>query len=331
MGFMKKTITAAAFSFLVTTIAYSYDAIVIVLEAPLLKEAKLDSVVLQTVRKGLRVYVPNEIGDLDELPEFIQTYDRVGNIAYVPSKYIKIITHDLSENKMPITYPGNDPTDYRLEEPIPKTYPFDDTTYLRASFALSLGSNMKAPFDYNSNYEKQTFSSESGGRLSVTRKITFDKYDRYYFGFLGAITSSSNKILFKNSSEASESRSILRLGPVITFDAFKNSNYRLTLGAGFTYNYHKSALKMSSADQSEERLFSGYSLSPIANTLVQVTDVIPNTDFVAGADLSLFLPYTQKSKDEITLPELWGAESSNQIQTGLKTQVSFFLGVQVKY
>lgn len=326
---MKKIILA--FAILLLSKAYSYDAIVIVLEAPLLKEAKLNSVVLQTLRKGARVYVPNEIGDLNELPEFIQTYDRVGNIAYVPTKYIKIITNNLSENRMPITYPTNDPTDYRLEEPIPETYPFDNSSYLRASLALSMGNNMKAPFDYNSNFSKQTFSSESGGRLSVTHKIKFDKYDRYYFGLFGAITTSNNKIQFKNDNIAEENRSILRLGPVITFDAFKNNNYRLTLGTGFTYNYHKSALKMSGAAGTEERLFSGYSLSPIANTLVQVTDVFPNTDLIAGADFSLFFPHTQKSKDEIAIPELWGTESPAQIQAGLKPQVSFFLGVQVKY
>jgi hypothetical protein len=318
-------------SFLLLSKVYSYDAIVIVLEAPLLKEPKLSSVVLQTLRKGSRVYVPKEIGDLFELPEFIQTYDRVGNLAYVPTKYIKIVTHDLSESRMPITYPKNDPTDYRLEEPIPETYPFDNTSFLRASLALTMGNNMKAPFEYNSNFSKQTFSAESGGRLIVAHKINFDKHDRYYFGLFGAITTSNNTIQFQNETKASENRSILRLGPVITFDAFKTSDYRLTLGTGFTYNYHKSALKMSGAAGSEERLFSGYSLSPIANTQVQMTDVLPQTDLIAGADFSLFLPHTQTSKDEIAIPELWGTESPTQIHSGLKPQVAFFLGVQVKY
>jgi hypothetical protein len=316
-------------SFLLLSKVYSYDAIVIVLEAPLLKEPKLSSVVLQTLRK--RVYVPKEIVDLFELPEFIQTYDRVGNLAYVPTKYIKIVTHDLSESRMPITYPKNDPTDYRLEEPIPETYPFDNTSFLRASLALTMGNNMKAPFEYNSNFSKQTFSAESGGRLIVAHKINFDKHDRYYFGLFGAITTSNNTIQFQNETKASENRSILRLGPVITFDAFKTSDYRLTLGTGFTYNYHKSALKMSGAAGSEERLFSGYSLSPIANTQVQMTDVLPQTDLIAGADFSLFLPHTQTSKDEIAIPELWGTESPTQIHSGLKPQVAFFLGVQVKY
>ena len=236
------------FCFMIWEKAFAYDGIVIVLEAPLLKTASLDSVVLQTLRKGSRVFVPNEIGNLEDLPEFIQTYDRTGNIAFIPTKYIKIATNDFRESKMPILYPNSDPTDYRLEEPIPLTYPFDDSTYLRANLALSSGNNMKAPFDYNSQLKNQTFSAETGARLCVTRKITKDKYDRYYFGFFGAITTSNNNLQFTNGNLSLENRSVIRLGPIITYDVLKNSHYRITLGGGFTYNYLKSTLKMSNVN-----------------------------------------------------------------------------------
>lgn len=334
---MKKNLLLFLFCFLgITSIAEAYDGVIIVLEAPLLKEPKLNSRVLQTLRKGSRVYVPREIGNLliedAQLPEFIQTYDRVGNIAYIPTKYIKIVTHDLSENQMPITLPGVDPTDYRIEEPIPTTYPFDNSAYLRALVAVSLGNNIKAPYDYNSNFSRQSFSTEKGARLILTKKISFDNYDRYYYGFIGSINTVNNTIDFENTNTANENRSILKAGPIITFDAYKTEKLRLTIGTGFTYNYHKSTLSMEdSLGNSEERVFSGYSLSPFTNTIIQLSDVLPMTDLIAGADLNLFLPHTQKSTDEITIPELWNELSPNQIQTGLKPQVSFYLGIQVKY
>lgn len=329
MGFMKKII----FAFLCFSIsrAFSYDAIVIVLEAPLLKEPKLNSTVYQVLRKGNHLFVPNELADLDALPEFIQTYDRVGNIAYIPTKYIKIITNNLDEEKMPITYKKNDPTDYRIEEEIPNTYPFDNTSYLRANLAFTSGNNMQNPYGYNSSFSKQIYSSTTGARLTVTRKIVFDKYDRYYFGLYGTVMSANNKIQFKNSNEAVENRSILRLGPVITFDAFKTSQLRFTVGTGFTYNLHKSSIRMASNEESEERLFSGYSLSPIANSYLQIVDVLPNTDLITGLDLAFFLPHTQTTADEVTIPELWGTETPNQIIAGFKPQLSLFLGIQVKY
>ncbi len=310
---------------------YSYDAIVIVLEAPLFKAANSHSLVLQTLRKGSRVYVPNEIGNLDDLPEFIQTYDRVGNIAYVPKNYIKIITNDLSENKMPISFPKNDPTDYRLEEPIPVTYPYNNVSFYRATFALFSGNNAKDPFDYNSTFKSQNFSYDSGIRFSVTHKIKFDQLDRYYFGFLGAIGAVKNTIAFKNTNNSIEYRSQIRLGPIVTYDAFKNEKYRLTVGTGFTYNFHKSTLEMKGSAGKEQRLFSGFSLSPIANTQLQICEILPLTDLILGSDISLFLPHSEKAISEISVPELWSEDSPTQIQAGLKAQVSFFLGVQVRY
>ncbi|MBP9681185.1 MAG: SH3 domain-containing protein [Bacteriovorax sp.] len=308
------------------------EGVVIVLEAPLLKKPTRSSKVLMTLRKGARVYIPNEIFETVPLPSYIQTYDRVGNIAYIPSDYVKIITNELSEKDMPITYPGNDPTDYRLEETIPSTYPFTNTDYLRASLIFSLGNNLKSPYDYNSNYNDQSFSTETGVRLNVTRKIQFDRFDRYYFGFTTAITTNTNRIQFQNNNLANENRSVVRLGPLITYDVYKNANYRFTLGSGFTYNYHKTTLKVTAENgDSEERLFNGFSLSPFANTYWQVVDVFPSIDLLGGVDLNLYLPHTQKTKDQASMPEFWSQDSTDSIATGLKPQVSFFLGIQVKY
>lgn len=331
---MKKILLLIAV--LLVTETHAYDGVIIVLEAPLLQYPNLNSVVLQTLRKGARVYVPNEIGNLLEqdidLPEFTQTYDRVGNIAYIPTKYIKIITKEISENKMPITLPVNDPTDYRLEEPIPANYPFDDHSFLRASIAFTMGNNIKAPYDYDSAFSEQTFSSETGAKLVLSRKMNFDNYDRYYFGIVGGINTTNNKVVFRNTNYAEENRSVIKAGPIITFDAYKAEKLRFTIGTGFTYNYHKSTVTMSDTlGNSEQRLFSGYSLSPFSNTMIQFSDVIPMTDLILGADLNLFLPHNQKSTDEISVPEIWASESSNEIHAGLKTQVSFFLGIQVKY
>ena len=169
--------TLMALLFFSISNAFSYDAIVIVLQAPLLKEASLKSKVLQTIRQGERVFVPNEIGNLSPLPDFIQTFDRVGNVVYIPSRYIKIITHDVSEYEMPIKISPNDPTDYRLEEPIPSTYPFANESFLRANLAFTMGTNTQSPFDYQSTFTKQSYSNELGLRLCLTKKADFDQYD----------------------------------------------------------------------------------------------------------------------------------------------------------
>lgn len=309
--------------------ASASDGIIIVLEAPLLKSPSMGSTVLQVIRKGEKVFVPREYANPGNMPEFIPTFDRAGNRAYVPSRYVKLITGTTSESLQSIRYAGNDPTDYRLEEPIPATYPFEDRNFLRASAAFIVGNNTTAAYGYNSPFNSQKFNADMGGRIAITRKVSFDKYDRFYFGFIGLITTAKNSTTFKNDSLAEESRSVVRGGPWLTYDAFKNDNYRLSIGTGFTFNYHRSSLFVDKAPLSEERLFSGYSISPMTSTTLQINDVLPNTDLVTGVDFSLFLPYTVKSTEEAEIPELWGED--NQISSGLKAQASIFLGIQVKY
>ena len=167
-----------------------------------------------------------------------------------------------------------------------------------------------------------------GGRLTVTRKIAYDKYDRFYFGMIGLVTSSKNTIEIKNDNLAEESRDLIRVGPVFTYDAFKNDKYRLAIGTGFTFNYHRSTLFVDSSTIGEERIFSGLSLSPMTTTTFQISDVLPSTDFILGADLSLFLPHSVKTTDSPEFPQLWGED---QITSGLKAQAAVFVGVQVKY
>ena len=167
-----------------------------------------------------------------------------------------------------------------------------------------------------------------GGRLVISHKISYDKYDRFYFGMIGFITSSKNTVEFKNDNVAEESRDLIRVGPWFTYDAYKSDKYRLAIGTGFTFNYHRSTLFIDNASIGEERIFSGFSLSPMTSTSLQITEVFPNTDLIGGVDLSLFLPHSVKTTDQPTYPELW---SEDQISSGLKAQASVFVGVQVRY
>ncbi len=318
------------FYFLLAPKVFAYDAVVIVLEAPLLKEPRMNSTVLQTLRKGSKVYVPNEIGKGNELPAFVQTYDRVGNIAYVPAKYIKLITNDLAEYKTPVSL-AHDPTDYRLEEPIPSTYPFDNTSFLRASAFASFAPNVNPSYAYNTAYHKQSFTSEIGLKINVTKKVSFDKWDRYYFGLTTSINTSGNTIQFDNGSHAKETSALIKLGPIITYDAYKTQRYRLTLGTGFTYNYHKRSVQLVADAGTEERLFTGFSMSPFANMMAQMTEVFPNTDLVAGADINFNMAHTLKTSDQLVVPEIWDAQAPDEIKSGFKPQAAFLLGVQVRY
>lgn len=330
MGLMKKYFFYLFTSFLFSTSLYAYDAVIIVFQAPLLKGPSLNSKVLQVLRKGDKVYIPRESFVNGTLPEFVPTFDRAGNEAYIPAKYVKVISGTDEESKQSISYGKHDPTDYRLEEPIPASYPFEDRSFLRASISFVVANNTSSPYEYGTSFNEQNFKPEMGGRFVASRKVSYDKYDRFYFGVIGFITSSKNSTYFKNSNEATESRDLIRLGPWITYDAYRGDKYRLSIGTGFTLNYHRSLFMVeNSALGEEERFFTGFSFSPMTSASFQVSDIFPNMDFVTGVDLSLFLPHSIKTNDSAGIPALWG--ETNQVSSGLKTQASAFIGVQVKY
>ena len=315
---------------LCSTNAFSAQAIVLTLNAPLLKEPNLSSKVMQNVRKGQKIYIPREEMSEGNYPEFFTTYDRAGNKVFIPSGYVKVITNDDDEFKTTIALENVDPTDYRLEEPIPSTYPFESHSFLRASIAYSLGSNLKAPYNYGNAFDRQDFGTDKAMRVTVTRKAVHDVYDRFYFGLIGYISSAKNFIEFKNGRTAKESRDQIRVGPWVTFDAFKVEQFRLSAATGFTFNYHKYLHSYSSSSIGEEdRFFTGFSLSPMFATALQYNDIIPNTDLIAGVDFSLYMPHTLEADPNTVVEGLWPDE--NTLSVGMKGQVSAFIGIQVKY
>jgi hypothetical protein len=325
----KKLILSLLLTLLSSTNAKAMDGIVIVLDAPLLKEPSLHSQVMQRIRKGQRVFIPSEVLKENTLPEFIPTFDRAGNRAYVPSRFIKIVTKDMREYEQPITLAERDPTDYRIEEPIPETYPFGNYDYVRASASIFIGNNTQASYAFEPSYDNQDLGNDVGARIVVARKVTFDAFDRMYFGIIGSLSSTQNSAEFKNQSQTSEDQTLFRVGPILTYDLYKSSDMRFTFGGGFTYNSHKSLVGVESQGLSEERVFTGYSLSPLLTSTFQFKSMVPHTDFIAGADISAFLPYTLKAETDAELPDLWN--EIDDIKSDFKLQASLFFGLQYNY
>lgn len=324
---MKKIVLVILFFF--STLASSYEGVIIVLQAPLLKAPSDNSTVLQTVRKGAKVFIPPTVDLTKALPEFLPTYDRTGNVAYVRSHHLKIVTNDEQERQWPISIGDHDPTDYRIEEPIPATYPFLDHQFGRASIDFTLGSNPLASYNYGNALTKQTYSLEKGLKVVVTRKVSFDKTNRYYFGLICGLATVGNTVDFADSSVAVETSYLIRLGPFFSYDAFRNATYRLSMGAGMTYNYHRTLISLSDySGHADQRYFSGYSISPMASVSLEYDKLIPGIDIMLGSDLFLYLPHSQTAPISSSSTIYW---NEDKIRTSARAQVSFFIGVQTKY
>ncbi len=323
--------------FFLTHNTFAIEAIVISFKAPLVLTPDYKGHVSQVLSKGEKIFLGNEYNTQDELPEFVETFDRLGQTVYIPSRMIKIIYRDERETKDSIVYidpkTGYDSTDYRIEEPIPHSYPFENREFSRLNVSLELGSNPKDPYDYNANISKQEFDYSKGIRFIYQRKMDFDLIDRLYFGAYVSFSSVNNQILFSSEAIAEENRSQARLGPIISYDFFKNEDYILNLGTGFTWNYHRSSIEIDVPNiGSEENLYSGFSVAPFITSQFFFRDVFPNADFTLGSEISAYLPHSQKaSGTQILATDYWSANNPNTLSQNLRLQAQFHLGFNFKY
>ncbi len=331
------------------------EGIVVVLEAPLLREPNLESKVMQLVRKGQKIYIHNKhflqdlskqklytVEDLKKIDwkeenfhsNFYLTIDRSGNDAYIPKEYIKLITKDNREFTKSITPFAPDPTDYRAEEPLPEGYPIVRKQSYRGQISLGTGPDIKTSYLYPRTILKEKYSSRRGAYISYGRKAAWDKYDRFYFGGVFHIWTSQAQFTLFDFTETKEARGQLGLGPYIAYDTWRNRDYQITLQGTLTLNWNRVIVSQTADDESfEERSFKGFSFSPRLGSFFQIKNIIPKVDFLSGIDLQLYLPHTLKSTTPIEIPDLWQKlNSQNDVfSVPFTAHWTLFIGFQSHY
>lgn len=315
---------------------FAAKAVVISFRAPMQKEANSEAKTFQVLKKGDIIFIADQDLKKPSFPGYYETIDRSGRTAFIKAEYLKVIYSDDREFDEPISYinpkTGHDSTDYRIEEPIPHTYPFESREFTRMNVSFALGSNPKAPYAYDGNISSQDFSYDVGLKINYQKKLDFDQVDRLYFGIYSSISSVTNKVTFTTGDSALENRAIIRLGPILSFDFYKTDQYLLNLGTGFSWNFHRSSLKIDVAEVGEEdRLFTGFSLSPFLQSMFALRNIYPNLDFTLGSELNMFLPHNQSSSGTPEFTQYWDAENPSLFTQKLNLQALFFLGLNFKY
>lgn len=333
---IKKSFGILLTSFLIIQNLQAAEAIVISFRAPLLSARTDNSKTLQVLRKGEKIYLAETDLKDPNYPEYLETIDRSGRTAFIKREYLKIIWKDQRENTTAINYTnagtGHDSTDFRPEEPIPSTYPFETREFTRLNVSLAVGSNPKGPYAYSENISEQNFSYETGARFLYQRKADFDQVDRLYFGLFGSVASVTNKVDFTSGGTSKENRSLFRLGPIVSFDFYKTQKHLLNLGTGFSWNHHRSTITVSQTGLGEEeRLFTGFSISPFIQSQFAFRNFYPNADFTLGSELSFYLPHTQNAGSDPEFNKYWSSESPNEFQQTLRLQAQFYMGINFKY
>lgn len=115
---LKNKWSLMVFFSIMSQLAFSLEGMITVLEAPVWKKPSESSTITQYLRRGDTV----TIADLPVInSDFVPIWDSLTNTAYIHTKHLKIFTADAKELQTKSL--NQDPTDYRMDEPIPSNYP----------------------------------------------------------------------------------------------------------------------------------------------------------------------------------------------------------------
>ena len=177
--------------------AFALEAVVTVLETPLFKTNSHNSEIVQYLRKGDIIKIHPSLANERDMEQFspdktkhakilekmrrnydeeqdplfngkenheyrvednfIPTLDRRGHIAYVLSAHLYIFYEDSREFNQ-ITS-KKDPTDYRLEEPLPTNYPFMKTRSLRSQFIIGFTQPNYQSYNYPDEFKAKGYTT----------------------------------------------------------------------------------------------------------------------------------------------------------------------------
>ncbi|MEC7276102.1 MAG: hypothetical protein VXV96_07260 [Bdellovibrionota bacterium] len=331
--------------------------IVTTLEAPIVRSLEVDSPTVMTKRKGEKIYIhdryfkngPNEIIFVqdDETKEasfsqmendegyekFYETIDKNGQKAYISRYYVKLITHDAREFTQNITPFVPDPNDYRLEEPLPEGYPMRKPEMGRARVSFSFGPDLKSNYNYNSVLTEEDFSNRYGFEISFGKKANWDNEDRFYFGGIFQGWTSEARFKLFDDRTTRETRSQLSLGPYISYDPWRNKDFKLTLETALLISYTRNLVNQ--ADDfgfEEERLFSGIGVHPRFSSFIQMNTKVQDLKVIAGFDVQFYLPQSLTNKSE-PISDYWNevATDEDNINIPFSAHYALFLGIQTDY
>ncbi len=327
---------------------FAVDAIVIVLEAPLLEAPSLDSNVKQVVRKGDKIYLHDKHFNaskwettsqaservllMDDIydEEFYQTLSKDGFPAFVQSKYVKVIYQDDRELTNPVSRFEVDPTDYRLEEPLPEGYPLSEKDKKKAAALFSLGTHSKSSYEFNDAIINEDYANSYGFTLLYMTKVDYDLFDRFYFGTKIGFDNNNVDFGFANGANVKQSLGRYSIGPHISFDIYKSEKTRLTAYTNISVTYHRAYLSYEGLNEAyEERAFNAWGITPEIGTMWQWVEILPSTDLVLGANL-IAQPRVEMNPATEAVGSFWNADQDVLVtQAGLRA--SFTLGIQARY
>lgn len=336
-------------SFFFSFNVFALEAVVTVLETPMLQEKSLDAKVVQYLRKGDVIKIHPSVGNdprFDEYaplegydaPEgtsfrtdpFIPTLDRQGNTVYVISDHLHVYYGDSREFSEPKL--SKDPTDYRLEEPLPKNYPLPVRSGYRGLFYLGVSQPNYESYDYQDSVRMKGYQSPLNIGITLLRFAPGDHDDRLFIGGSLFVKSFKNTYYFGDQRISREESLTLGIGPTISYDGYKGEKDRLNLNLSLLCNiFDQMEIKQKLSGVEENRLYSGYSFASNVSLQYHRKNIFDEIDFVLGTGVEITLPSTLNAKNGGGTSAWWNNLGNDSIKRRTSYSLTAFMGLQSSY
>ena len=350
--------------------AFALDAVVTVLETPMFKYRSYEAPVVQYLRKGDVIKIHPSIANDQSLDqhapsreklteirnkmkktpeynqdklfrgeeentafledEFIPTLDRQGNTVYVLSEHIFVYFNDSREHLQRVS--RKDPTDYRLEEPLPRKYPLKTTTGLRGQFILGLTQPYYESYPYKDPIKRKGYTSPVDMHLTFMKQAPGDYQERLFIGGTMALRVFQNSYTFQDRRYSEEQSVRFGIGPTISYDAFKSEKNRVNLSGTVIVNLvDRMYISQKLDNLSEDRLYTGNSVAPRISLQYHRKQILEDIDFVLGTAMEMGSATSYQAKNGAGQSTWWRHLGSDKFTTRTTFTLGGYVGLQSAY
>lgn len=344
----------------------SNQGLILALDAPVFEQPDLNSRVLFTYRKGEKIYIhPQHFEDhpfrsledkaylskveQDELEilkkdpfedpiqtpsAFYTTVDKLGGNGYIPKSFVKLIYNDPREQEQHVSELQPDPTDYRLNEPLPDKYPFYGIANSRLSFSFGIGTQSKTSYPYDLRLMSEDYDPSFEFFTALQTNVVFDPEERFWFGGFLFVSRHTSKFRLEDpffQRISNEKHLKIAIGPLASYDTFRTKVFRMTLMGGiavFLFNRLSIEQKLDTGRE-EKRTFKGFSFGPrmgLSLHRLQLLDKIDLT-FTGFFQFELGHSLSSDSPKSDSYP-FWKQGNEDIVEFEPQASLSFHIGFQ---
>ncbi|MBF0208301.1 MAG: hypothetical protein HQK53_15600 [Oligoflexia bacterium] len=266
---------------------------IVVFEAPIFQQETINAKVVDRVKKGKIIHIhpqhfSSSESEVETKSDFYRTFDSNGQDAYILKEHVMLITNDTRESP-PAIDNKNDPTDFRLAEPLPENYPYYDDKH-NYNLAISIGTKSELSDLY---IPKPSIDQrESGMPVELNLIIT---YAPTLFGVTVVYAHQTNKYLLIDGTTTTEKYRSLGIGPYFSVALWRKLSHNLyTFFSPLFYFYNKIQLNSSyqSINSAFDNTYQNRHLAIRGGIYYQYDNLFPGLNTQLGINMEVSCPRT---------------------------------------